>query len=169
MKNNNIILLNAIKEKPFIAIGLAIAMFFIIPVIQNFNTSLAFEIWFRDLYQKPINSILYIVFSILFGIFISLYLYSRNKCIKCDLKPTHSTSGFVGSFLGFILGVCPACFSFIGFLLPLSTSIFLTTYTPFFTLLSIAIIIFSINKLGGFKKTNANIFKKMSRLKEDHS
>src|SRR5215208_5981365 len=150
---NNIILLNAIKEKPFIAIGLAIAIFFITPIIQSFSTSLAFEIWFRDLYQKPLNSILYIVFSMLFGIFISMYLYSRrNKCTKCDIKTTyHSTSGFIGSFLGFMLGVCPACFSFVGFLLPLSTSILLTTYTPFFTLLSIAIIIFSINKLGGFK------------------
>ncbi len=157
---NNIILLNAIKEKPFIAIGLAITMFFITPIIQSFSTSLAFEIWFRDLYQKPLNSILYIVFSILFGIFISLYLYSRNKCIRCNLKPTHSTSGFVGSFLGFMLGVCPACFSFIGFLLPLSTSILLTTYTPFFTLLSIAIIILSLNKLGGFKNANANLFMK---------
>jgi len=158
---NNIIVLNAIKEKPFIAIGLAITMFFITPIVQSFSTSLAFEIWFRDLYQKPLNSILYIIFSMLFGIFILMYLYSRrNKCIRCDLKPTHSTSGFVGSFLGFMLGVCPACFSFVGFLLPLSTSILLTTYTPFFTLLSIAIIIFSINKLGGFKKVNVNIFEK---------
>ncbi|MGI9011714.1 MAG: hypothetical protein ACR2F1_11085 [Nitrososphaeraceae archaeon] len=158
---NSIMLLNAIKEKPFIAIGLAIAIFFITPIVQSFSTPLAFEIWFRDLYQKPLNSILYIVFSILFGIFISMYLYSRNKCIKCDLKKTyHSTSGFIGSFLGFMLGICPACFSFVGFLLPLSTSIFLTTYTPFFTLLSIAIIIFSINKLGGFKKVNSNIFMK---------
>ncbi len=159
---NNIILLNAIKEKPFIAIGLAIAMFFITPIAQSFSTSLAFEIWFRDLYQKPFNSILYIIFSILFGIFISMYLYSRrNKCTSCDLKTTtRHTSGFIGSFLGFVLGVCPACFSFIGFLLPLSTSIFLTTYTPFFTLLSIAIIIISINKLGGFKKVNANLFMK---------
>ena len=158
---NSIILLNAIKEKPFIAIGLAVVIFFITPLVPSFSTPLAFEIWFRDLYQKPLNSILYIVFSILFGIFISMYLYSRNKCTKCDLKTTyHSSSGFVGSFLGFMLGVCPACFSFVGFLLPLSTSIFLTTYTPFFTLLSIAIIIFSINKLGGFKKVNANIFEK---------
>ncbi|MGI9010615.1 MAG: hypothetical protein ACR2F1_05460 [Nitrososphaeraceae archaeon] len=53
MKNNKIILLNAIKEKPFIAIVLAIVMFFITPIVQSFNTSLAFEIWFRDLYQKP--------------------------------------------------------------------------------------------------------------------
>jgi hypothetical protein len=159
---NNITLLNAIKEKPFIAIGLAITMFFITPIVQSFNTSLAFEIWFRDLYQKPLNSILYIVFSILFGMFISMYLYSRrNSCTSCDLKTTtRYTSGFIGSVLGFMLGVCPACFSFVGFLLPLSTSIFLATYTPLFTLLSIAIIIFSINKLGGFKKTNSNLFMK---------
>jgi hypothetical protein len=158
---NSIILLNAIKEKPFIAIGLAIAIFFITPIIQSFSTSLAFEIWFRDLYQKPLNSFLYIVFSILFGLFISMYLYSQHKCTTCNTKTnSHSASGFIGSVLGFLLGVCPACFSFVGFLLPLSTSIFLSTYTPFFTLLSIAIIIFSINKLEGFKKVKADIFTK---------
>jgi hypothetical protein len=61
------------------------------------------------------------------------------------------------------LGVCPACFSFIGFLLPLGTSIFLTTYSPLSTGLSIAIIVFSIFKLGGFKR---DILKERKRRNE---
>ena len=147
----NIILFSAIKDKPVVIIMLAVAMFFITPLIQSFNTSLAFEIWFRDLYQKPLNSTLYIVFSILFGIFISLYFFSRNKCINC--KPSNvGRSGFMGSTLGFVIGVCPACFSFISFLVPLGTSIFLTTYSSMFLLISIGIILFSIYKLGGFKR-----------------
>ena len=143
-------LFSAIKERPAITILLSIGMFFVTPLIQSFNTPLAFEIWFRDLSQKLLSVITYSAFSVLFGMFISLYLYTKNKCLDCrkeDARP-----GFGGSVLGFMLGVCPACFSFIGFLLPLGTSIFLTTYSPIFTTLSVGIILFSIFKLGGFKR-----------------
>lgn len=144
----SILLLEAIKEKPAIALISAIGIFFVNPLIQSLSTPLAFQIWSTDILQKPESSIPYIIFSILFGIFIPLYLYSRNKCIDC--KPDAKT-GFGGSAFGFILGVCPACFSFIGFLIPLGGSIFLTRYYPIFIVASIAIILFSIYRLGGFK------------------
>lgn len=144
----NIILFEAVKKKPAIALLSAIGIFFLNPLIQSFTTPLAFEIWFTDISQKPLNSILYFVFSGLFGMFISLYLYSKNKCI--DRKPDAKT-GMSGSMLGFVIGVCPACFSFIGFLLPLGGSLFLTTYSPLFLLLAIGIVSFSIHKMGGFK------------------
>lgn len=84
--------------------------------------------------------------------FIVLYLFAKNKCIDCkkDVK-----SGVGGTTLGFLVGVCPACFSFIGFLLPLGGSLFLTKYSPLFLLVSIGIIVFSIHKMGGFKKISA--------------
>lgn len=148
----NILLFEAVKERPVIAILSAVGIFFINPLIQLLNTSLAFDIWFTDLFQKPFSSVPYVAFSVLFGLFIALYFYAKNKCIDCkiDAKP-----GFGGSTLGFMLGVCPACFSFIGFLLPLGGSIFLTTYSPLFIAASIGIILFSIYKMGGFKKSSA--------------
>jgi len=148
-----IILLEATKERPVIAIIAAIGIFFLTPLIQSISTPLAFDIWFADITQKPISSIPYIAFSVLFGMFITLYLYSKNKCIDC--KPG-SKAGFGGSTLGFVLGVCPACFSFIGFLLPLSGSIFLTTYSPLFLLAAIGILLFSIHKMAGFKDLSSN-------------
>ncbi len=151
MKNMRI--LYAIKERPVTTFTMIVVMFFITPIIQSINTPLAFEIWFRDLLQKPTIAIMYSTFSILFGIFISLYLYTKSECSDC--KKEYGRPGFVGSMLGFVLGVCPACFSFIGFLLPLGTSIFLTTYSYIFIGLSVAIILFSIFKLGGFKKERA--------------
>jgi len=150
-----IILFDATKEKPIIAIIAAIGIFFLTPLIQSLTTPLAFNIWFVDIVQKPLSSIPYIVFSVLFGMFISLYLYSKNKCIDC--KPD-AKAGFGGSTLGFVLGVCPACFSFVGFLLPLSGSIFLTTYSPLFMLVAIGIILFSVHKMGGFKNSSAITF-----------
>jgi hypothetical protein len=143
-------LFSAISEKPALTGLMTVAMFLIIPLLQSVNTPLAFEIWFRELTQKPLSIITYGSFSFLFGTFTPLYLYTKNKCVDC--KKGDATPGIGASVLGFLLGVCPACFSFIGFLLPLGTSIFLTRYSYVFTGLSIGIILFSIFKLGGFKK-----------------
>lgn len=144
----SILLLEAVKKKPSIAILCAIGIFFLSPLIQSLNTGLAFQIWFTDILQKPVSSIQYIVFSGLFGMFIALYLYAKNKCINCK-KDTKT--GIGGTTFGFMLGICPACFSFIGFLLPLGGSIFLTTYSPIFIAVSIGIILFSIYRMGGFR------------------
>ncbi len=143
-------IITAFKEKPLHAIFSAIGIFLLVPVIQLAVTPLAFEIWYRTLLDRPLNSALYVIFSIMFGMLISLYLYTKNKCIDC--KKSDVNAGFGGAMLGFVLGICPACFSLIGVLLPLGGSIFLTTYAPAFTSLSIAIILFSIHRLGGFKK-----------------
>src|SRR5437867_4900644 len=144
-------LLTAAKEKSGLAALSAAGIFFLLPLIQMISTPLAFDIWFTDLQQKPLNSMLYVAFSILFGAFISLYLFTRNKCFEC--KSENARTGFAGSVAGFMVGVCPACFSFIGLLLPLGPTLFLTTYSPLFTILSISIIVFSIFKLGGFRQT----------------
>jgi VIT1/CCC1 family predicted Fe2+/Mn2+ transporter len=146
-----ILLLTAVKETPEVAALSATGIFFLLPLIQVISTPLAFDIWFTDLWQKPLNSTLYVAFSILFGAFIPLYLFTRNKCFDC--KPENARTGFAGSVAGFMVGVCPACFSFIGVLLPLGPMLFLTTYSPIFTGVSIAIVLFSIYKLGGFRKT----------------
>ena len=152
----NILLFKAAKEKLAITIIAALGIFFLTPLIQSITTPLAFDIWFIDIVTKPVNSIQYIVFSGLFGMFVSLYLYSKNKCIDCK---TDVKAGFGGTTLGFVLGICPACFSFIGFLLPLGGSIFLTTYSPLFIALAIGIILFSIYKMGGLKDITTINFK----------
>jgi hypothetical protein len=150
-----ILIVRVVKEKPLLVMMLAIIMFFLTPIIQSFNTPLAFEIWFRDLYQKPVNSSLYIVFSILFGIFVTLYLYIRSICIDCKTSKATKT-GILGTILGFTIGICPACFSFIGFVVPLSASLLLTSFAPIFITASIAIILFSIHRVGGFRPISVN-------------
>ncbi len=147
-----LMVINAIRTRRLIAIISSIAIFFLLPIIQSITTPLAFEIWFMDIVNKPLNSALYIIFSILFGMYVSLYVYSkRNVCIECNNMNANKT-GLIGSALGFLIGVCPACFSFIAFLLPLGSSIFLSLYSPLFTLIAIAVIAYSIYRFGGFKK-----------------
>ncbi|MEO9309291.1 MAG: hypothetical protein ABI337_03250 [Nitrososphaera sp.] len=155
------ILVESFKQRPLIAITAAVGIFLLGPLIQTVNTNLAFDIWFADIVQKPLSSIPYMAFSVLFGLFIALYKYSKNKCIDC--KP-NAKAGIGGTALGFVVGVCPACFSFIGFLLPLSGSIFLSNYSPLFLFVSIGIIVFSINKMGGFKRTPRIDFKLDGRM-----
>jgi len=110
-------IITAVKEKPFHALLSAMGIFLLVPVIQSINTPLAFEIWYKTLLDRPLNSTLYIAFSVMFGMLISLYSYSKNKCIEC--KERDINTGFGGAALGFVLGMCPACFSLIGVLLPL--------------------------------------------------
>lgn len=154
------ILLYAVRRRFYIAIISALGIFFLTPFIQLINTPLAFEIWFLDILTKPINSLLYIIFSILFGIFISLYIYvKRDVCIDCEranIKGSANT-GIFGSVIGFIIGVCPVCFSLIGVLLPLSVSITLSAYSSYFTLLSIVIILLSVYRLGGFRNIHQSL------------
>ncbi|MGI0022429.1 MAG: hypothetical protein ACRD9Q_06160, partial [Nitrososphaeraceae archaeon] len=76
-------------------------------------------------------------------------------CIDCKTSKA-TKSGIAGTLLGFMIGVCPACFSFIGFLVPLSASIFLTAFAPVFIVASIAIILFAIHRVGGFKSVSVN-------------
>ncbi|MBI5046816.1 hypothetical protein HZC07_03735 [Candidatus Micrarchaeota archaeon] len=142
-------LLRAFKQKPVHAILAALGIFFLTPMIQLLNTPLAFEIWYNTFVANPLNAFLYILFSITFGLYISLYLDCKNKCVDC--KNSAGGEGFLGALMGLVLGVCPACFSFLTVLLPLSGSIFLTAFAPFLTALSIVIMFYSINQLGGFK------------------
>jgi len=140
----------ALKDQPTYAVLSALGMLLLSPVVLLISTPLALEIWYRTLIGKPVGLGLYAVFSVLFGLFVSLFFYSRNKCFDC--KKGDMETGFAGAITGFVLGVCPACFSIIGVFLPLVFSIFITVYAPVFTALSIGMILFSIWRLGGLKK-----------------
>ncbi len=142
-------IMTAVRDAPFHAILSGIGVFLLLPIIQLLITPLAFEIWYKTLLDRPLNSILYIIYSGMFGVLVSLYIYSKNKCMDCRKEDV--SAGFGGGALGFILGVCPACFSLVGVLIPLGTSIFLTRYSPAFTTLALGTIVFSIYRLGGFK------------------
>ena len=80
-----------IKERPAFIITMIIVMFFITPVIQSINTSLAFEIWFRDLSQKPIIAIMYGTFSILVG-----YSFRYTRTLETNVQIVKSEHGRIG-------------------------------------------------------------------------
>jgi len=61
-------------------------------------------------------------------------------------------SGGIGAVFGFFVGVCPACVGFAGLFLPVAIVSTLVIFGPFFILISIALMLFSIHINGGFKR-----------------
>jgi hypothetical protein len=142
------LVLEAARQRPAIVALAAIGIFLATPLIQMLITPLAFKAWYLGLVENPFNALLYVFFSVLFGFFVALYLYSKNKCIDC--KPAVRT-GIGGSVLGFLIGVCPACFPILALVLPLGGTLFLTKYSYSFIAIGIGVILYSIYKMGGFK------------------
>ena len=104
--------------------------------------------------KSPLNSSLYVIFSLLFGALISLQIYNLSKpklCKDCNTKAGKRT-GIIGVVFGSLVGVCPACVGLLGLILPLGTSLTLTRFGWAFMLIAIGIMVLSIYLVGGFKK-----------------
>ena len=147
-------LVNALKKNLWIAIVSMVAILIILPVIQTGFLQNSINAWFLTLIKSPFNTLLYIIFSILFGAIIALQFYivkNPKICKDCATKKGTST-GYFGASFGFLVGVCPACIGLLGLILPLGASITLTYYGWAFMLVAIGIMTVSIYLLGGFKE-----------------
>ena len=149
-------ILNALKYKKSLIVGIisTVVIFLILPIIQTAFLQNSIKSWILTLLKSPLNTSLYVIFSLLFGLLISLQVYNLQHpklCKDCNTKKGVST-GYFGAFGGFLVGVCPACIGLLGIILPLGTSLTLTYYGWAFMLGAVAIMVFSLYSLGGFKK-----------------
>lgn len=147
-------LINALKYKKSLRWGIiaTIAVAIVLPVIQTGFFQNSFESWYLTLLKSPLNSSLYVAFSLLFGSLISLQIYNVDKkCKECSTKAGKRT-GFFGVVVGSLIGICPACIGLLGLILPLGTSLTITRYGWAFMLVAIGIMILSVYLVGGFKK-----------------
>lgn len=149
-------LVNALKYRKSLKRGVVatILIGLILPIIQTGFFQNSLSAWLLTLLKSPLNAPLYFIFSLLFGLLIALQIYNLKHpsiCTDCNTKKV-STSGYLGAFLGFFVGVCPACVGILGLILPLGTSLTLTYYGWIFMLGSIGIMALSIILLGGFKR-----------------
>ena len=149
-------IINALKYKKSLISGtiavLIVAL--VIPIIQTGFFQNNFKLWFSTMIKNPLNSLLYIIFSLVFGLMISLQVFNLKHpklCKDCDAKKGVRT-GISGGVVGLLIGICPACIGLIGFVFPLGVSLTLTYYGKLFILLAIIIMTLSIYLLGGFKK-----------------
>ncbi|MBI2583516.1 MAG: hypothetical protein HYW25_02515 [Candidatus Aenigmarchaeota archaeon] len=142
-----------LRQKKYLALAIAAAiiMALFLPFLQSLRQGIGnLDLWFLTVAQYPLNIALYIAFSIAFGLFIALYSYNRRLCIDCDKKKLGT--GALGAFAGFFIGVCPACLGIAAIFLPLSASIALTQYSAVFMLIAVALMLFSIYRMGGFRQ-----------------
>jgi len=132
-----------------IALIASIIMLVVYPVIQTLPQGLNnLDLWFKII--PPFNFVLYVLFSLIFGILLSLQIFNFYETRSCGIKST--SSGLFGIVGGFIVTQCPACLSLASFILPLGATSFLVTYNVYFMLGSLFLMVLGIYFLGGFKK-----------------
>jgi type IV secretory pathway VirB6-like protein len=149
-------LIDALRYKKSLRWGIVatVLVAIVLPLIQTGFFQNSFESWFLTLIKSPLNTSLYVVFSLLFGALISLQVYNLSKpklCKDCNTNAGKRT-GIIGVVFGSLVGICPACIGLLGLILPLGTSLTLTYYGWVFMLIAIGIMILSIYLVGGFKK-----------------
>lgn len=108
------------------------------------------DIWAQTLIQKFPTNVLYPIFALLMGSYTALYTYDKKVAKCCRVDATKASAA--PSVLGVILGACPACIPALAFFLPLSVTITIGYYSWIILLASIALILFSIWRAGGFQK-----------------
>lgn len=105
--------------------------------------------WFEViLEQSLLNFALYIAFSILFGIVMSMIIYSwKNR--TCGLKGSVGSGG-VGSTLAVLTSQCSACISLASLFLPIGAVATFAVYNTALNFVSIGALLLAIYLMKGF-------------------
>ncbi len=119
----------------------------VLGIVQNIDLWLTIIPWY--------NAILFISFAILFGMAFSFQIYNWRQPKVCPanakVKSVGASSG--ATFGLFMVAQCPACASLGVLLLPASAIGILTQFGWLINLFGIGLLLFTINYLGGFKKS----------------
>lgn len=105
--------------------------------------------WLEFFYYYSPQNVFYLLMAILSGLYVGIYVYNKKIAPCCSVESRKVAA--TGSVVGILLGACPACIPVLAFFLPLSISIVLSRISLLFLILSIAIMIFAIYRMNGFK------------------
>ena len=106
--------------------------------------------WLQFLYYYTPQNYFYLLLSVLSGLYAGIYVYNKKVNACCSI--TNEKTAATGSVIGILLGACPACIPVLAFFLPLSVTIVLSRISLLFLILSIAVMVFAIYRMNGFKK-----------------
>ena len=95
--------------------------------------------------------VLYPIVAVLSGLFVGLVVYHKKVAPGCAVEG--AKLGVGGSSLGVLFGVCPACIPTIAVFLPLAFNVFLSRVAPILSLVAIAVLLFVIYRLKGFRRS----------------
>ena len=116
----------------------------VLGIVQNL------DIWFTII--PWYNAILFVLFAVLFGTTLSYQLYVRSQPKICRVGKTSVGASSGATFIGFLVAQCPACASIGALFLPATIVVgVLTKYSTLINIISIALLLFTLNYLGAFK------------------
>lgn len=100
------------------------------------------------------NQILFVTFAALFGVTTAYQIYAWRQPKVCSISKTGSSMGANSgaTFAVFLVSQCPACASIGAFFLPASTVLMIGNFGWAINLAGIAMMLFMINYLGGFRR-----------------
>lgn len=147
--------IQVLKQRKYFLIALISSLIFtgvyiytqLLGIIQNIDIWLTVLPWY--------NAILFPILAILFGATLSyqIYIWKQPKKV-CAINKKAKGVGLSSSASGvsFFVAQCPACASLGALFLPVSVMGVFTKFSWVINLVSIGLLLFVINYLGGFKK-----------------
>lgn len=159
MKLSKFKVFGILKSKNYLAIFLISSLIILasFPILQSLVTGGLhnLNLWFAV--TPKYNVFLLVIFSILFGLLLSLQVYNlKIKVCNIKNKTVSATAGGLGTFITFLVPACPACLSILSLLLPGAYALYITQFfIKFNTLLLLFgtfLLILGLWILGGFKK-----------------
>ncbi len=141
------------KPKYFVlAIIAFIGMLFLYIYAQLLGLLVNFSAWLDGV--SPLNGALIIIFAFLFGITLSFqaYYWFKPKACPVHKKIEGASTSSATMFSILFVAQCPSCASLGTLLLPLSALTFFVQYGWLINLISIALLLFTLNYLGAFSK-----------------
>lgn len=128
--------------------GAMLAFYVYTQVLGNLNNV---DVWVANL-QWP-RALLLGVFTILFGLATSyqIHLWVGPKTCSIQKKAKGTSVSGLSTIGIFLVAQCPACASLGVFFLPLSAVTFLGEHAEWLNILSIGLLLFTLNYLGAFK------------------
>lgn len=139
-------------EYSLVAILSAAIMTLVYIYTQNFGNWNNVSLWINVM--PWYNKILFPIFVALFGITMAyqVYLWRQPKSCPIGQKAKGAGTSSVATISAFFVAQCPACASLGTILLPASVAIYLVGFGWAINLVSIGLMLFTLNYLGGFDK-----------------
>lgn len=118
----------------------------VLGIVQNLDIWLGVMPWY--------NAVLFSAFAIIFGVATAYQVYVWKQPRACSISARRGGIGAnsAGTFAVFMVAQCPACVSIGTLFLPFSAILFISNFGWLINIIGIAMLLFTINYLGGFKK-----------------